>query len=224
MQQLDVTVSRRSDTGKGPNRRLRGSGKIPAVIYGISAPIKVALDAHSFERQVSSRAAENMIINMNFDGGDGGSDINTAIIREIQRDPVTRRVLHVDLYRIRMDVENDFEVAIHAVGSPIGVKEGGILETVRRIIEIRCLPTMLPSSISVNITDLKVNHSIHVSDLQVPEGVTILSDADEVLFTVVPPKQEVVATPTAEAATEETAEPEVIGKKKAEEEPEEEKK
>ena len=216
MRQFSIKVSQRQLVGKGANRRLRASGKIPAVIYGAGdAPQKVALQGHEFEVMMGRGEAENAILSMEFDAVASSSEVNTVVIRELQRDPVTRHILHVDLYRIRMDVENDFEVPIHGVGSPIGVKEGGILESQRRVVEIRCLPTILPSSIEIDLADLKVNHSKHVSDLIVPDGVTVLSDPDEVLFTILPPKAEAVPA-AAEVAAEEVAEPEVIGKKKEE--------
>ena len=215
MQRMDIEVTPRTATGKGPNRQLRMAGRVPAVVYGQGDPEKVALDYREFAKSVSGAAAENVILNLNFKEGKSVSEINTAIAREIQRDPVTRRILHVDLYRLRMDVENDFEVPIHPVGAPVGVKEGGILETLNRSISIRCLPTALPASIEVEIAGLRINSSIHVSDIKVPEGVTVLSDPETVLFTVVPPKAE--AAPAAAVEGEEPAQPEVIGKKKEDE-------
>jgi large subunit ribosomal protein L25 len=217
MQRMDLQVTPRSEMGKGPNRQLRAAGRIPAVIYGLGDPEKVALDYRAFERSVSGAAAENVILTLNFDQGTSVAEINTAIIREVQRDPVTRRILHVDLYRLRMDVENDFEVPVHGQGAAMGVREGGILETIRRTVDIRCLPTDLPTSIEVDISGLRVNHSLHVSDLQVPEGVTLLTDPEEVLFTVLPPKAEVVPVAAEAEAEEEPTQPEVIGKKKEEE-------
>lgn len=219
MKTLSVAVQSRDEIGKGANRRLRSAGRIPAVIYGVgSEPQKVSLDSREFEKFVSGGEAQSTILSITGIGS-GSAEENAAVVRELQRDPVTRRVLHADLYRIRMDVENDFEVAVHGVGIPIGVREGGILETHRRVLDIRCLPTRLPHFINVNLEGLKVNHSIHVADITAPEGVTIISGADEVLFTVLPPKQEVVAVAPVEG--EEPVQPEVIGKKKAEEEGEE---
>lgn len=212
---INIEVCRRTDSGKGPNRRLRAAGRIPAVLYGTgAAPEKVALDARAFDRAISTGAGENAILNVVIADSGSGKEETAAILREIQRDPVTRRVLHADLYRIRLDVENDFEVPLHGVGIPIGVREGGILEAIRRTIEVRCLPANLPNAINVDLLGLRVNNSIHVRDIEAPEGVTILSGADEVLFTVAPPKE---APAAATAEGEEAQQPEVIGKKKEEE-------
>jgi large subunit ribosomal protein L25 len=146
-------------------------------------------------------------------GATVATDENVAIIREIQRDPVTRQILHVDFYRIRMDVENDFEVPVHTIGIPAGVREGGILETLRHMIEICCLPTLLPKSIDIDVTGMKINQSFHARDLTLPEGVALVTDSEEVIFNILPPKEQVVVAPV---EGEEVAQPEVITKKKEE--------
>jgi large subunit ribosomal protein L25 len=213
MQQQAVSIGSREATGKGPNRRLRAEGKIPAVVYGEgSQSEKVSLNSHEFEKLMSNADMQSAILNLRRSDSAESSEEN-VIIRELQRDPVTRRILHVDLFRIRMDVENDFEVAIHSVGTPVGVREGGILETHVRTLEIRCLPTNLPAAITVDVHALAVNSSIHAKDIKVPEGVTIISDPDTVLYTVLPPKEAAVVQPVEGEAP---AQPEVIGKKKAE--------
>ena len=130
MERIKLPVERREATGKGPNRRLRAAGRLPAVLYGsTSQPEKLSLDAHSFQLLLSQGRGENALFDIVYPGDKDGGDTNVAVIREVQRDPLTRRPVHVDLYRIRMDVENDFNVAVRAYGSPHGVREGGILET-----------------------------------------------------------------------------------------------
>ncbi len=153
-------------------------------------------------------------------GNDGAaSEERLAVIREIQRDPVTRQILHVDLYQVRLDVVADFEVPVHHVGVPIGVREGGILETHHHTVEVRCIPGALPAFIEADLTNLKINHAFHAGDLKLPEGVKLVSDPEIVLFSILPPKDYVEPTPVAEG--EEIAEPEVITRKKAEEETDE---
>lgn len=215
MKRFDLAVSGREDTGKGPNRRLRVAGRIPAVLYGTGSEAeKVSLDYREFDRLIRLQGAAKGLFNLGGDLAKGGESV--AVIREIQRDPVTRRFLHVDLYKIRMDQENDFEVAVQGTGVPAGVREGGILETHLRSVTVRCLPAKLPSSIAVDLLPLRVNQSLHVRDLTLPDGVTLVTDGDEVLYTVLALRVEKVAVaevdPTAPAAT-----PEVIGKKKPEE-------
>lgn len=219
MKRYDIAVYDRAALTKGQNRRLRISGRIPAVVYGGPAdPKKVALDAHQLGILLKNADAEKAMFSLNFDGQSAGEE-SIALIREIQRDPVTRRILHVDLYKIRMDVENVFEIPVHMLGTAAGIKQGGILESHRRSVEVRCLPAKLPSYLEVDLTPLTINHSLHVSDLTLPEGVSLVTPGDDVICTVLPPKTEVVAA----APTEEPQLPELVGKKKAEEEPAEKK-
>jgi large subunit ribosomal protein L25 len=208
MQQFSLSAAGRSATGKGPNYQLRKAGKLPAVIYGAGADNElIALDYRQFDLTIAKPDARNGLFTIKRE--DGGETL--AVIREIQCDPVTRRYLHVDFFRIRLDVPGNFVVAIHPTGNPIGVKEGGILETHLRAVTVHCLPTDLPNHLEIDLTGLRVNQSLHVSDLQLPANVTLVTPPHEVLFTVLPPKGEKAATEEAPTA------PEVIGKKKAEE-------
>lgn len=214
MQHVNVALGSRSETGKGPNYRLRSTGLIPAVVYGKGVePIKVTVNAHDFGRLIAGTNVESVIVYLKMEGK---SEELTAVVREIQRDPLTRRILHVDFFTIRMDQETTFEIPVHGVGVPVGVREGGILETQLRSLHIKCLPTALPASIEVDLLGLRVNNSIHVRDLAIPAGVTVLTDINQVIFNVVPPKEVAVATPA--EGEEVAAQPEVIGKKKEEEE------
>lgn len=215
MERVTIKFEPRAATGKGPNRKLRANGKIPAVIYGPGIePEKVALDAHEFGLVLQSAGTSAMFALVPTNGQ--STEERLAVIREIQRDPVTRRILHVDLYQVRLDIEADFEVPVHHVGVPIGVREGGILETHRHIVEVRCRPDVLPKSIEADLTNLKINHAFHAGDLKLPAGLKLITDPEEVLFSILPPKDYVEPTPA--AAEEEMAQPEVIGRKKAEEE------
>ncbi len=203
-----LNVTGRTETGKGPNRRLRSQGQVPAVIYGSNEePKMVALNFRELEKALSKPNAETNLFTL---AGEG-LDKTTTVIREIQRDPVTRRFLHVDLFRVRMDQEAEFEVPIHATGTPVGVREGGMLETHLRSITVKCLPGKLPESIVVDISKLQVNETLHVSDIQLTEGLTLVTDGAETLFGVHAVKV------AAEATEEDAAQPEVIGKKKEEE-------
>lgn len=212
MKRFNLAVSDRQDTGKGANRRLRITGKIPAVIYGgENEARKVTVDYREFERLIASPGGETGLLDLGADSASG----SVAVIREVQRDPVTRRFLHVDLYAIRMDQENNFEVAVHGTGIPVGVREGGLLETHMRSVIVRCLPANIPNVFNVDLLGLKSNHSIHVSDLKLPDNVAMVTDGHEVLFTVIQLRAEKVTTDaTADAAA---ATPEVIGKKKPDE-------
>jgi len=216
MEQMRVNAQFRQKVAKGDNRRLRRSGTIPAVIYGgQDAPASVAVNDHEVELILRGARHSNIIFNLALD-----SKEEQAIIREMQRHPVTDRLVHIDFQRINLTDEIEVSVQIHAVGSdPKGVKTGGILEHVTRAVQIRCKPLNIPKRLDADLSSLDLNQSFHVSDLVLPEGVVVLDDSDTPLYTILPPKAEVepVVVEGAVAA----AEPEVIGEKKLTKEEEE---
>lgn len=216
MEQVSLNAQSRSEIGKGFARRARQAGRIPAVIYGQGAdPSHLSLDDHEFSL-ATSRHGTSAIFNLQA----GGED-TPCIIREAQRNPVTGKFLHIDFLRIDLTVESDFTVDIVAQGAPKGVKEGGVLETLARSVSIRCLPTVLPHEIFMDVSALGFGESLHASDLVLPEGVTLMDDPDMALFTVIAPRteQEIEALEAAQEgeAAEGEAEPEVIGEKSDEE-------
>lgn len=205
MKALDMSVSGRTETGKGPNRRLRVEGKLPAVLYGAGLePVKLTLDYKEFDYNYQFKDAKNALIALK---GDAVGADTYAVVRESQRDPLTRRFLHVDFFQVRMDQENDFVVPVHGIGNPKGVRDGGMLETITREITVRCKGAIMPTHIDVNIEGLLIGQSIHSKDIELAEGITLISDPEETLFTVIQLR-------TAANDSEETAEPEVVGKKK----------
>lgn len=215
MERIELEVAPRTETGKGPNRRLRAAGRIPAVVYGADLnPAKVSVDAHTFTRLMDKGRVENALINLVRSSGTKGSDDVVAVVREVQRDPLTRAILHIDLNSVRMDTETEFDLQIHHTGTPAGVKDGGILETHRHTLAVRCLPAAFPGQITVDLSGLKVNAGLYARDIPLPEGVRLMDEPDTLFYTVAPPKTE--AAPAA-AEGEEPTQPEVIGKKKEDE-------
>lgn len=197
-----ISVSGRSETGKGPNRRLRQQGLVPAVIYGSnSEPVMVTINYRELEKLLSKPNADTNLFRLDGEGAGG----DTVVFREIQRDPVTRRFLHVDLARVRMDQEAEFEVPIHSTGTPIGVREGGVMETHLRSILVRCLPGNLPEELVVDIAGLQITHAFHVRDVVLPDTLSLVTDPEELLFAVHPPRT--VTEAEDGAAEEEAAEP-----------------
>jgi large subunit ribosomal protein L25 len=197
---------------------------IPAVIYGGKADnLAVAVDPKSIQKVLRSEAGRNTILKLDI-AGQGAAN---AILKSWQVDPVKETFLHADFYRIAMDVAIRVTVPIHAVGEARGVKvDGGILESVVRAIQVECLPGDIPERIDVDVTDLGINQSLRVSDLQVPAKVRVLEAPDQVVVHVVSVKEEAAPTAAAAAPAAEgeaaapAAEPEVIKKgKKEEEEP-----
>ena len=215
-QSIALSAERRSASGKGPARQLRLSGRIPAVIYGHGRePESLSLSEAELERAFVGIAAESTLFDLAIDGAPV-----KALIREIQRHPYRSQILHIDFYEIHAGEKITLEVPIHLSGSPDGVRNaGGVLDQVLREVEIRVLPVDIPERVDIDVTELRVGASLHVSDIQIPNA-EILTDPETTICTVVPPRIE--AEEVVEAAVpEETAEPELIRKPKEEEEGEE---
>jgi large subunit ribosomal protein L25 len=185
MDQIELGVEPRQKASKNANRRLRRSGKLPVVIYGAgkdSAPGQV--DAESFGR-VLHHVHRSTIFNLKIDGA-GEADM--AIIRDVQRDPVTDGVIHIDFLRVQTDKPIHVEVPIHVLGIPIGVKLGGRLEIILRTVEVKCLPLEVPDSLDVDVSELNIGRTLHVSDLTVPQGVELITALGDALLSVVAPR------------------------------------
>jgi large subunit ribosomal protein L25 len=223
MEELVLNARVRRDKGKGANHRLRAQGLVPAVLYGDDQPSEMlVVEGKEIEKLLHRYAGEAVIVTLKItDGEKKGEREQKTLVKDSQREPVTNRIVHVDFYRVSLRKAIRVEVPIHGTGIPAGVKAGGILEHLARTIEIKCLPTQVPRFIEVDLTELAINHSIHVSNLKVGEGIEMLSEPETVLFTVVPPKVEEVPVPAAAEAVEEAAEPELVKKKKEGEEEEE---
>ncbi len=217
MKQLDLTIKPRGTNSKNGNRRARRHGELPAVVYGGERdPMSVLLDAVGFEKMLHLIHGST-IFNLK---SNGEGDVQQAIIREIQRDPVSEQVLHVDFYRIQADKPVVVEIPIHGVGGvPAGVRVGGVLEVLIRRVKVKCLPLQVPEFFEIDISGLEIGRTLHVSDLKVPEGIELLTAPEEVLFIVAAPKAEEEAKPAEEGAAQ--PEPELIGKEKKEGEEEE---
>ena len=207
---------RRERLGKGGARTARREGNIPAVLYGHGEdPVSVNIGARDFDLALRGHKGGNPIVNLSVD-----SKEFTALIRAVQYDPVSHDILHLDFQHISLTETIEVSVAIHLTGTPTGVKDGGvILEHILREVEVRCLPTAIPSSIDADVSALNIGDSVHIRDLVVP-NVEILTDPETTIATVVPPtvmEEKPAEEVAAEAATG-TAEPEVITKGKKDEE------
>jgi large subunit ribosomal protein L25 len=210
----------REGTGKELARKLRVKGFIPAIFYGPrSKSIPLVIDAKEFTKTLQTEAGENVLIELNILKGNK-ADRKVVMVKDVQIDPLQRTALHADLYEVAMDEMVTVEIPIHLTGKPEGTKMGGILEQIRRMIQIQSLPGDIPKGIEVDVSSLKIGDSIHIQDIKV-EKVKILADTNFTIATVVPPvveEEKVVEEVVAEAA--EGAEV----KEKEEEEKEEEEK
>jgi large subunit ribosomal protein L25 len=182
----------RTDFGSAVSRRLRRAGRIPAVIYGKGGTMSIDLDAHEFATGIRS-VSESTIVKIDIDGT--GHD---AFVKATQRNIMDGNILHVDFYEIEMGKILRARVSLHISGNPVGVRDGGILETPLHDIEVECLPKDLPPRINVDISDLAVNQSLHVRDLKLGEGIKLISGEDQVVALVKYAKEEKVAPGAAE--------------------------
>ena len=215
--QLNATP--RTDKGKGVARKLRASGQVPGVIYGHGRePQPLSINAREFDRLAERVRITSTVIELALDGRTA-----RTLIRELQRDPIRRSVLHVDFQELVAGEKIVVEVPLRFTGTAMGVKnDGGILEEVMHQISVRVDPSNIPDHIDVDVTPLTIGHSFHVSDLKLPTGVEVTDDPEQTVVIVSAPRAEEEVVPAAAegiaAAPEAAAEPELIRKPKAGEE------
>ncbi len=187
MQRIPIAAQLRKGTGKGPNRRTRAKGLIPSVLYGQNTEtVNLAVNEHDFLKAVVKLGGELAMFNLTAE--DAGVKEQLVVIREAQRDPVTERIVHLDFLRVDLNKPIDVHLAVHRMGSAVGVREGGVLEQVQRTVHLRCLPDQVPAKFEIDVTNLAIGDAIHVGDLELDEGVQMLSPENFVLFHVVIPR------------------------------------
>jgi large subunit ribosomal protein L25 len=190
---------------------------IPAVFYGPEAdPVLLSLKSVDLEKLIKTGAGENVLIDLAIET-DKSTLSHTAMLKEIQLDPVKQTILHVDLYEISMDKKIQVEVPITLTGTALGVsEEGGILQQVSRTLEISCLPNNIPDAFELDVTDLKIGDSLHVSDLKIPQDIEVLVEEELTVATVVPPTKVEEIEPEVPEEEEEEEREEVEGEAVAE--------
>ena len=220
MEFRELTITRREATGKQAAKRFRREGLVPAVLYGGGAPETLTLNAREVLKVVHGREGSTTLLNLRFDAG--GGTPRAAIIRDMQFDPVSERIIHVDLQEVAMDKPITVGVPVQAQGEAAGVKEqAGILELILREVQVSCLPALIPERILADVSSLRIGDVMTVSTLAPPEGVRILNDPGQAVATVSPPMAEEVAAPAVAVAA--PAEPEVLSERKPKPEEAEEK-
>jgi|SRR5689334_334657 large subunit ribosomal protein L25 len=215
MATVSFTAQPRENTGKGAARSLRARGQVPAVIYGHDIqPKSLSLNARDLDKMLGHIQAESTVIEVTVDG-----QTSKTLIREIQRHPIKRQILHVDFQALVAGEKVTVNIPITLLGIPEGVKlEGGVLEQSLRELEIEVDPSSIPDHVEIDVSALKIGDSIHVSDIKLPDGVEILDDPETSVAVVAAPRAVIEETPAAEgAAPDAAAEPEVIGKGPTEE-------
>jgi large subunit ribosomal protein L25 len=212
MANATLAAEPRTEVGKGAARKLRAAGRVPAVIYGHNRePQGLSVNARDLAKLLERISAASTVIEL-----DGlGAGTSRTLIREIQRHPLKRNIVHVDFQELVAGEKVHVALPIVFTGTAVGVREqGGLLEEVMRELQVSVDPASIPNHIDVDVSALTIGHPIHVRDLALPAGVTVLDDPDATVVAVAAPRTTEAAT-TTEATT--TAEPEVIRAKKPEE-------
>jgi large subunit ribosomal protein L25 len=211
-----IKAASRDTTGKGAARRLRQSGMVPAILYGFETdPVMIKVKAHDLKMILRELEGTNPFFKI------VGEDEETkklegglVVLKELQINPLTHEYQHIDFHKINMDVELTVEVPIHVVGKAEGVKMGGILQEIRRHLDISALPKDIPESIEIDVSELNVGDSTHLNDIQLPQGCQTEMSVNYTIVTVIAPRlheeeveeEELTEEELAEAAAEEGAE------------------
>src|SRR5438552_3663032 len=209
----------RDTIGKNEARRTRRQGKVPAVLYGGDGQraTPIAVDPRALLRILHSDAGQNTLISLKLAGGGD----NRVLVKDFQLDPITHSVLHADFYRVAMDKLLQVTIPVTVHGEPKGVKQqGGVLEFIRREIEIECLPGDIPEHVEIDVSELMLHQGVRVRDVAIDPKWKPLTEGDAMLVHVIMPRAEEAPAPAeaAAAATATPAEPEVMKKGKKEEE------
>jgi large subunit ribosomal protein L25 len=209
MEIREITVEKRRETGKEVAKRLRRQGLVPGILYGGPATAALVVNPKDLLKTTLGPGGSTQLLKLRF--GEGG-ETRTAIIRELQFDPVSDQLLHVDLQEVAMDRPITVTVPVYAVGEPMGVREqSGIMEMLLREVQVSCLPGLIPDRIAADVSGLRIGDVLTVGSLTPAAGIRILNDPGQAVATVSPPMAEEAAAPAVAAAP---AEPEVLTERK----------
>lgn len=183
MENIAITAVSRQPKGKGGARKLRQADQLPAILYGAKAqePVALALNASEFILKLTDMGQS--LIDLTLEGETGAA--KTVMLKDVQIDPVSRKPLHVDFYEVDMKQTITVDVPVVTVGTAKGVEEGGMVQMIRRELTVSCLPSDIPETIEVDVTELSMGDSLHLGEVTLPEGVEVLSDADFTILTIV---------------------------------------
>ncbi len=199
METITLQVDKRADSGKKVSAALRKAGRMPAVIYGMSASQKLTLDAKAFKKALSGPSGTHVILQLEMGDGKG---LHNALLKELQFHPITDQFIHADLLEIDLNKPIRVKLPIVVSGESVGVKvSGGEIRIHARDLHVECMPSVMPRDIKVDISTLDINKIWHLSDLTLPEGIKA-TDAPEmaIVSCITPKKEEVVAAVVAEGA------------------------
>ena len=213
---LGIKAKLRSEIGGRRPHRIRANGRVPAVLYGSGKAESLELNGREIAEALHGASSDSVLVDLSVEGAGGAVTKKMALIREVQHDPLKDTIQHVDFHQVEENKKLRVDVPVHEVGEAVGVRTGGgILDHALRTLRVECLPKDLPDRIDVDVSALEVGQAIHVSEVKLPAGVTVLNAKELPVFMVLlPTVEEEPAAGTAAAATE----PEVIREKKAGEE------
>ncbi len=190
MELYDLKVNKRETKGKGAARELRRQGFIPAIFYGPDTePLAISVDVSDLELVYKKSGSGQLLVNLDIPDLDKPK---SAMVKELQTHPVSNNFLHADFYEVAMDRKIKVMVPVTTTGKSVGVELGGILQVVRRELEILCLPLSIPEAIEVDVTELDVGDSVHVEEIPLSDEIEIIHDVNFTVITVVAPKVEEV--------------------------------
>ncbi len=214
---VELKANTRQAAGSGASRALRSAGRLPAVLYGPKIdPILISLDVKEFEASIKQRNVGLSIYNLSILNG-GTTISKPAMIKDLQIEPMTRGLMHVDFYEIDMDRKIKVNVPVATTGKSKGVELGGILQVIRRELEVLCLPNEVPDNIEIDITDLDIGDSVHVEDIHLEGNIEIPADVNFTVITVLSAKLDLLEEEAEEGdeegadAEEEGADSETLG-------------
>ena len=201
MELIELKTNIRTTVGNGPARRLRQTGQVPAVLYGPKTEsVLLSVNKSDLDLVLKKGRSSQIILNLVIQNN-GETYTRPAMIKELQVHPVSRRYLHIDFYEIDMDRKITVGVRVVTTGKSVGVERGGILQIIRRELEVECLPFEVPESIVIDITDLDMGDSVHVKDISLDGDVEFLGESNLTVVTILTPKLE--EEPEAEEEAEE---------------------
>jgi large subunit ribosomal protein L25 len=218
MQKVMLNSTVRDQRGKGPARQLRMKGQVPAVLYSKGNSSLYALNPKEIDKMLQTPSGENSLITLQ-SGEEGSQNSRLAILKALQRDPIRGQILHVDLLEISINDPLTMRIPVEVFGVSVGVKNsGGVLQNNLRELEIRCLPSLIPDTIRVDISLLKLGDALHVKDIAMAEGIEMIADPDGVVVSVVAPMSEAQLQAMLTTVPKDAKGPEVTGEKAKEEE------
>ncbi len=207
MDLIKLNANLRTTRGNGPARALRRENKIPAILYGPDTePIPITVNKSELEKAIKDNVGSQLLINLVIEGDENSP--HAAMLKELQTHPISRDFLHADFYRISMDRKIRVNVPITVTGKSIGVEMGGMLQIIRRELEVLCYPNKIPNTIELDITNLDIGESLHIEEIEAGDDIEFPHEVDFTVLTVLSPKGKAEEDEEAEGEEEEETETE----------------